>query len=162
MWNRVLLIPAIAAALAGCALFPKQQQQTAEGLCGTQRGESHAGHRMAAPTFANRELRCAVFDRAELTSPDFTGADLSSASFLEVRLAEPNFRGAILADATFAGATLTRPSFVDADLRGAELRQATLTTPDWTGATCPDGMRAHGEIATCDGHLDPQPLAGQP
>ena len=160
MWKRVLLTSAAAAALAGCALFPRQQTTAADGPCGGQRGESHSGHRMADPTFANRALRCAVFDRAELTSPDFTGADLSSASFSEVSLTEADFHGAILVGATFPGATLTRPSFVDADLRGADLRQATLTAPDWTGATCPDGTTAAGTTATCDGHLNPK--AGQP
>jgi uncharacterized protein YjbI with pentapeptide repeats len=153
-------MPALAVVLGGCALFPKQQT-TADGPC-AQRGESHSGHRMDDPVFANRELRCAVFDRAELTSPDFTGADLSAASFRDVSLAEADFRGAILADATFTGATLTRPSFVGADLRGADFGLATITAPDWTDATCPDGTSAAGATATCDGHLDPRPLAGQP
>jgi uncharacterized protein YjbI with pentapeptide repeats len=161
MGTRLLVLLVIAGGLAGCALPGTDGRgasaagRDAGPACQAGSGESHAGHRMTGPRFANRSLRCAVFDGSELTRPDFRGADLSTASFRDAGLVAPDFRGATLVGATFAGTRIADPSFVDADLRGAELRAATLTGADWAGSVCPDGVRADDAGASCDQHLDP-------
>jgi uncharacterized protein YjbI with pentapeptide repeats len=103
-----------------------------EGAANAKRLNAFEGERTRS--FRRRDLRCGVFDRADLRRADFAGADLTGAS-----LSRAELQGAILDQASLAGANLFGAQLQNSSLRfvrlqGANMASALLQGSYLTGA----------------------------